>query len=53
MYLLVMGLINPNFSSNKTLTLEDIDTIKALCEKHLTQDSNIFVDLGILSKGRI
>jgi len=53
MYLLIMGLMNPTFSSSKVLTHEEFLTIRSLCEEHLTKDSKVYVEFDRLSKEEI
>jgi hypothetical protein len=48
MYLLIMGLINPTFSSGKLLTHEEFVSIRGLFEEHLTKESKVYVEFDRL-----
>jgi hypothetical protein len=49
MYLLIMGLINPTFSSAKLITQEEFVSIRGLCEEHLTKESRVYVEFDRLT----
>ncbi len=41
-YLLIMGLFDPTYSNNKTLTPDQTLTIRQICEEHLSKDKLLF-----------
>jgi hypothetical protein len=42
-YLLIMGLFDPNFSNSQMITVEQTLTVKQICEEHLSKDSQVYV----------
>ena len=50
MYLLIMALMDPNFSLARTLTKEEVISVKILCQEHLTKQDRVYADLTQLSK---
>lgn len=37
-----MGLFDPSFSSNKTLTLDQALTVRQICEEHLSKEISVY-----------
>lgn len=42
MYLFIMALYDPNFTSNKAINLEEAQTVKKVCEDYLTKEQVVY-----------
>lgn len=52
MYLFVMALYDPNFTSNRMITIEEMHTVRKLCEEYLTKDASIYHEFDKIPEGK-
>ena len=52
-FLLLMGLFDPNYSANRLLAPEEALTVRRICEQHLTREPSVYADLNPNAEGLV